>query len=292
MAVTLGALVFTILGAAAMILAAVEYHKLLNYYKREVYAAFRTGYYLNLILLYVFIFGFVIALVDILLRRADIRQLLVSLAFFLSALYILFLIKNQASAAVMLREKTLEAIRAFVNTIDLKDFCTQGHSKQVYDIVNVFCDYLGSYRYVLNREKLLDAAILHDIGKINLSAEILSKREPLSAGEWELIKSHPRRGKEMLDATCFSEISDWILYHHERVDGNGYYGLASEDIPLESKIIAIADTYSALCTDRAYRPRVSHDEAMEVIAREMGKQFDRKLAACFLSIDRAALESL
>jgi HD-GYP domain-containing protein (c-di-GMP phosphodiesterase class II) len=96
----------------------------------------------------------------------------------------------------------------------------------------------------------------------------------------------------MLDKTCFNEISDWVQYHHERVDGNGYYGLVSEDIPLESKIIAIADAYSALCNDRAYRPRLSHEEAIGLISREAGKHFDRRLTECFLRIDREALERL
>jgi HD-GYP domain-containing protein (c-di-GMP phosphodiesterase class II) len=192
----------------------------------------------------------------------------------------------------MLREKALEAIRAFVNTIDMKDYYFKGHSKEVYDIVNLFYDQLIDYHYILNREKLLDAAILHDIGKINISTEVLCKRDKLSQEEWELIKTHPQRGKEMLDETCFAEISEWVLYHHERVDGNGYYRLLSEHIPLESKIIAIADCYAALCSDRVYRPRLSHYEAAALIHQEVGKQFDRKLVECFFRIDTDALERI
>jgi HD-GYP domain-containing protein (c-di-GMP phosphodiesterase class II) len=140
--------------------------------------------------------------------------------------------------------------------------------------------------------KLLDAAMLHDIGKINISAEIFSKQDRLSPEEWEIIKSHPRRGKEMLDETIFREISDWIKYHHERVDGNGYYGMSADTIPLESKIIALADTYSALCSDRAYRKRLNHEDAMEIIRRDTGKYFDRKLAERFVQLDKETLERL
>jgi HD-GYP domain-containing protein (c-di-GMP phosphodiesterase class II) len=176
-----------------------------------------------------------------------------------------------------------------VNAIDLKGSSFKGHSQQVYDIVSLFYEELHDYWHVLNRKKLLDAAILHDIGKINIASDILCKQEALTREEWETLKSHTIRGKEMLDETCFREISDWILYHHERVDGNGYCGLVSQDIPIEAKIIAIADAYSALCSDRSYRARISHEDAISIISREAGKQFDRKLVDCFLRIDKNAL---
>jgi HD-GYP domain-containing protein (c-di-GMP phosphodiesterase class II) len=279
-------------GGVIMALAAFRYHKLLEYYKQEVYHTMRSGHDINRILLYLFIFAFIMAGVDCMLRDTGVFYMMGALAFSLGALYVFFSVRAQASAAVMLREKSLEASRAFVNTIDLKEFHSQGHSKQVYDIVNLFYDELADYQQILNREKLLDAAILHDIGKINISAEVLSKRDRLSPEEWELIKSHPRRGKEMLDETCFAEISEWVLCHHERVDGNGYYGVLSENIPLEAKIISLADAYSALRSSRAYRPGVSHNEAMGIISGEAGKQFDRKLVECFKRLDQGALEKL
>jgi HD-GYP domain-containing protein (c-di-GMP phosphodiesterase class II) len=277
-------------GAGVLILAAFEYHKLLNYYRQEVYESLGKGYYVNLILLYMFIFGFTIASVDILLREVGIFHIFIALAFLLAAVYVLFSVRAQAHAAVLLREKVLEAIRAFVYSIDAKDNSFKNHSKHVYDIVDLFYKELPDYEHVLNREKLLDAAILHDIGKINISAEVLCKQDQLTAEEWELVKSHAKKGKEMLDETCFSEISDWVMYHHERVDGNGYYRLVSEDIPLESKIIAVADVYSALCSDRAWRPRKNHEEAVRVLKEGAGTQFDSKLVACFLRIDPKALE--
>jgi HD-GYP domain-containing protein (c-di-GMP phosphodiesterase class II) len=273
-----------------MILTTLEYHKLLAYYRQEMYEARRAGYTVNLLFFYVFVFGFIIASVDVLLWDIDLRGVFITLAFLLGAVYLYFSVRTQQNATAILREKSLEAIRAFVNTIDLKAFSFAGHSQQVYAITSLFYEELRDYHHVLNREKLLDAAILHDIGKINISVEILGKKEVLSPEEWNILKTHPMQAKKMLDETCFKEISDWILYHHERIDGNGYYGLVSQDIPLEAKIISIADTYSALCNDRAYRPRMSHEEAISVIVRGVGKQFDRKLVDCFLRIDKAALE--
>ncbi|MFP3091325.1 HD domain-containing protein [Treponema sp. TIM-1] len=275
-----------------MIFAAVEYQKLLDYYKQESYRALRSGYRINLVLLYLFIGGFFTALVDSILREPDILYTILAVIFHLGAVYVLFTVRTQAQAALMLREKALEVTRAFVDAIDLKDFCTRAHSKHVYDIVGLFYDQLKEFKHVLNKGKLLDAALFHDIGKINISAEIFRKQEKLTGEEWALIKTHPAVGKEMLDQTCFSEISDWIMYHHERVDGNGYYGRISEEIPLESKIIAIADVYSALCNDRSYRPRLSHDEAVAIITKEAGKQFDPVLVERFLQIDRKILEKL
>jgi HD-GYP domain-containing protein (c-di-GMP phosphodiesterase class II) len=282
--------IILICGGSVMVLTTLEYHKLLAYYRQEVYESRRSGYTFNLLFFYLFIVGFIIGAVDVLLRDVDLRNVIAVLAFLLGAVYLYFSVRTQEHAAVMLREKVLEAIRTFVNTIDLKDCSFTGHSRQVYDVVRLFYEELRDYRHILNREKLLDAAILHDIGKINISADLLRKREDLTQEEWEILKSHTIRGKEMLDETCFRDISDWILYHHERVDGNGYYGLASQDIPVEAKIIAIADTYSALCSDRAYRSRMSHEEALALISRETGKQFDRKLVDCFLRVDKGALE--
>lgn len=286
------AFMMVICGGAVMVLTALEYHKLLVYYRQEAYETRRPAYIFNLLFFYVFIFGYIIAAVDVLLRDVYPRHVFVLLAFMLSSLYLYFSVWTQKQTAVMFRGKILGAVRAFVNTIDLKGFSFKGNSRQVYDVVRLFYEELRDYRHVLNREKLLDTAILHDIGKINISAEILCKQERLTREEWEILKSHTALGKEMLNETCFSDIADWILYHHERVDGNGYYGLASQDIPIEARIIAIADAYTALCNDRSYRARLSHEDAMSVISGGAGKQFDRKLVDCFLNIDKDALERI
>jgi HD-GYP domain-containing protein (c-di-GMP phosphodiesterase class II) len=275
-----------------MIMAAVDYRNLLEYYKQESYKTLRPGYRINLALIYLFIIGFFAGVVDNILREPDLFYGILTVVFLLGALFVLLAVRNQTQAALMLREKALEATLAFVNAIDAKDFCTKAHSKHVYDIVNLFYEQLNDFQPVLNKMKLLDAAILHDIGKINISAEIFRKQGQLTHEEWALIKAHPKIGKQMLDQTCFSEISDWVQYHHERVDGNGYYGLLSEEIPLESKIISIADVYSALCNDRSYRPRLSQNEAMAIITKEAGKQFDPVLVERFLQIDRKVLEGL
>lgn len=103
---------------------------------------------------------------------------------------------------------------------------------------------------------------------------------------------HPKEGKKLLEGTLFDDLGDWILYHHERMDGKGYYGLSADDIPLESRIIAVADTFSALRTYRAYRPAKSIDEAVDIIRNAAGTQLDAGIVETFLSLGKDALENL
>jgi HD-GYP domain-containing protein (c-di-GMP phosphodiesterase class II) len=291
-AINILAFIIIVLGGITTVLAAVKYHKLLNFYRQEAYQSLRISYSINQVILYLLIAISAIGAVDVLLINLDGFFIIMTVIFLLTTIYVYFTVQNQIAAAHMLRDKTLEAIRAFVNTIDLKDYADTGHSKHVYDIVNLFYDQLEDYHLMLNKAKLLDAAILHDIGKINMDAELFNKRQKLEPEEWELIKTHPVRGKEMLDQTFFREISDWVKFHHERVDGNGYYHVESKDIPLEAKIIAIADTYSALTKARAYRPALSYEEAMEIIKKDSGRQFDSQLVERFLRITKEDLQSV
>jgi HD-GYP domain-containing protein (c-di-GMP phosphodiesterase class II) len=287
---SLVAFIIMAVGGILMIFTSIKYHKLLNYYKQESYQALHASWVISVIFFYLFILGYILSILYVLLNEVTYFFTITAVIFLIVTVSISLSVKNQATQAVSMRNKTLEAIRAFVDTIDLKDFPAPGHSRQVHNIISIFYDYLINYKQVLNKARLLDAAILHDIGKINIPAELYNKQGQLTDEEWSLVKTHPRVGKEMLDNTFFKEISEWVEFHHERVDGNGYYGIASENIPLESKIISIADSYSALCSDRPYRPKMSHEEAAEIIRRSAGKQFDRQLVDCFVQIDKDVLE--
>lgn len=119
----------------------------------------------------------------------------------------------------------------------------------------------------------------------------MNKSTTLTKEEWEVVKSHPMNGKKMLEGTCFEEIGDWVMYHHERIDGLGYHGLVGNDIPLESRIIAIADTFSAFATDRAYRERLDFETIAEIMGDNAGSQLDPELTGIFLSIPKDEVES-
>lgn len=128
-------------------------------------------------------------------------------------------------------------------------------------------------------------ALLHDLGKIVISDAILQKPGPLTKEEYSEVKRHPEAGARLLIAggPSFEVAIPYALYHHERYDGRGYpYGLVGEDIPSQGRILAVADAFEAMISDRAYRKRMEPELALEIITRSAGSQFDPKVVAAFL----------
>lgn len=136
------------------------------------------------------------------------------------------------------------------------------------------------------KRKLLLLSQYHDIGKVRIPKRILLKKAPLTVKEWEVIKSHPEIGFKIAKSIPkLKDIAELILYHHERWDGKGYpHGLKGEEIPLESRIIAILDAYNAMTTNRPYRKAITHKEAISELERHSGTQFDPELVKVFISI--------
>ncbi|MDL2236528.1 HD domain-containing protein [Christensenellaceae bacterium OttesenSCG-928-K19] len=289
-------LVIMLVGMTLMAVTAYRYYSLIKYNNQETYAVKqerRITQKVSLVLMFVFIGGFCVGIFDILTRQVEPIYFFVVIIFFLGASFIFSAVSAQGEMAVALRGKTMETMKTFVNAIDLKDAYTKGHSAHVYQIVRLFYEYFDEKRKDrINEPKLLDAALLHDIGKISIKDETLNKPGRLSEEDWANIRQHPLNGKKMLDDTTFAEISDWVLYHHERIDGQGYYGMRAEEIPEESRIITIADTYSALCTDRVYRKKQTHRQAVEIMKEAMGTQLDTELMQIFLRIPEQELETL
>jgi len=180
--------------------------------------------------------------------------------------------------------KDLSIIYALAATVDAGDHYTCSHSKKVSEYAVALAEALNLEPLEIN--KLGTCALLHDIGKIGISDEILNKQYELNAEEWKAIKAHPQLG-----ATIVSHVGNLapyilgILHHHERYDGSGYpRGLKGEEIPLEARILAIADAFAAMTSERPFSNALSYEEALEEIKRGAGKQFDPKLAEVFLSI--------
>lgn len=173
------------------------------------------------------------------------------------------------------------------NAIDAKDHCTCQHS----DEVAVIAQAIGVRLKLSQRENRLlhIAGHLHDIGKIGIPDCILKKEGPLTDVEYAEIQKHPELGAEIvapvMGAVGNGEIVRVILHHHERFDGKGYpYGLIGHSIPLGSRIIAVADSLSAMLQDRPYRKALSYEQAVEEIARNANTQFDPDIVQPFIEI--------
>jgi len=177
-----------------------------------------------------------------------------------------------------------ETIKGFALAIEAKDRYTIGHSERVAKIALELCRGLNLSEEETKR--IFQAALLHDIGKIGIRYEELNKPEKLTPREYEMFKLHPVIGKKILQPITFlQDILPDIYHHHEQYDGSGYPdGLRGEEIPLGARILAIADTYDAMTSDRPYRPALSHEIAIEELKRCAGTQFDPKLVDVFVKI--------
>ncbi|HEY9069984.1 MAG TPA: HD domain-containing phosphohydrolase, partial [Candidatus Ozemobacteraceae bacterium] len=188
----------------------------------------------------------------------------------------------------------LSAVRALANSLDAKDAYTRGHSERVA----AFSVEIGR-RMRLEPETLKNlqiGALLHDIGKIGISENIINKPSRLTMDEFELIKTHPVRGANIIEPASFlKEKVPLIKHHHERFDGKGYPdGLSGENIPLLARIVCVADSWDAMTSKRAYRSVVPREQAVQELLRCAGTQFDPKIVAAFMEVlqDEKTVESI
>jgi putative nucleotidyltransferase with HDIG domain len=180
----------------------------------------------------------------------------------------------------------LQTIVAMAQAVDAKDPYTHDHSRNVTAYTLAIADGMGiSGR---ERELLWSAALLHDIGKIGVPESILNKPGRLSDEEFRIIKSHPEKGCQILKpVTAFQGILGIVRHHHERFDGKGYPdGLKEKAIPLQARILTVADAYDAMSSDRVYRKSPGPDYAIDQLVQCSGTQFDPEIAELFLRILR------
>jgi diguanylate cyclase (GGDEF)-like protein len=175
----------------------------------------------------------------------------------------------------------LATIVGLAEALDIREAGSPSHAQTVGDYARMTAEELGLEVERCERVRL--AGLLHDVGWIGIPDEIQSKPGPLSADEWKEVRTHPELAARLLARPELADLRGWIAAHHERPDGQGYpRGISGDEIPLEARILAVADAFEAMTNERAYRPALSDDEAHAELRRGSGTQFDAQVADAFL----------
>jgi diguanylate cyclase (GGDEF)-like protein/putative nucleotidyltransferase with HDIG domain len=198
-------------------------------------------------------------------------------------------LNNEEIRGTYAKRNGLSAVYALVSTVEARDPYIYGHSRKVNTYAVALAEAIG-----LPPEEVANvstAALLHDIGKIGIPDKVLNKKSKLNEEDWKAIRAHPKLGASIISniphlAPCINS----ILHHHERWDGSGYpEGLKGEDIPIEARIIAIADSFEAMTSARPYRPALPLEEIVKELKQSAGHQFDPRLVEVFIGIIQAGL---
>ena len=219
---------------------------------------------------------------DKLRERLNLFVLLNIYSLLVIAIYVLDSIRNKEKIKFKM-QLVEETITILIGVLEAHDKYTVGHSKRVA-LLSV--EIAKEYNFDDDEEEVYLSAILHDIGKLFVSKRILEKKEKLSNIEYKLIKNHPENGYNLLiKSKKFKQIAHNVLHHHERWDGEGYpNALVGKEIPIVSRIIAIADAYDAMTTDRVYRGKMTCQAAIAEIIENSNLQFDPNIVESFILV--------
>src|SRR3954463_1475094 len=183
------------------------------------------------------------------------------------------------------RRETLQALETFANIVDERDPSTYQHSIRVARSVDRLARSLGLPFSDIDR--LRWAARLHDLGKVAVDASVLRKEGQLDGAAWAAMRRHPRLSARLMQRFEFAAgQARAVEFHHERYDGQGYYGIEGSALPLASHFLIVADSFDAMTTDRPFRPALSREEALAEIERNSGTQFHPTVARAFVALER------
>jgi diguanylate cyclase (GGDEF)-like protein/putative nucleotidyltransferase with HDIG domain len=178
----------------------------------------------------------------------------------------------------------ISSIKTLISVINAKDRYTYAHTERVVIYCELMANHLGLPE--CDKKTLRYGAYLHDIGKIEISKDILSKKAKLTEEEWNVLKTHPENGVEIVKTVdALKEVCPLILYHHERYNGMGYpHGLKGMDIPYLARILSVADSFDAMTSNRAYCQRRNYDEAIDELRKCSSTQFDPTIVQEFIKM--------
>ena len=247
----------------------------------------RAWEYVSLLLLIFFLIGYILVT---LIGKPDI---IIAGILFGGSIFVAIVLTLIFRLISTVKENSLNIAETLISVVDARDPNLRGHSRYVQNVTMAIYDHLPSEnKNGINRVSLEFAALMHDVGKLGIPENILNKPGALDDDEWKIMRNHPRLSREILDPLqSLREILPWIEYHHERVDGRGYYSVKPEDIPYPAKIIAVADTYSAITMRRSYKPPRTYEEAVSIMKEAAGTQLDASLVKIFLKIPKERLLS-
>lgn len=190
-----------------------------------------------------------------------------------------------------LQHAIFQSLLGLANALEAKDSYTRGHSERVAALARRVAVAAGLPRAAA--DTIAQAGLLHDLGKIAIPESVLRKSGSLTAEEWATMRQHPLVGAQIVaPLEFFADGAVIVRHHHERCDGSGYPdGLQGELIPVGARIVAVADVYDALTSDRPYRPRLSRGDAVRRLEEEAGRTLDARLAALCIRVTDAPPES-
>jgi diguanylate cyclase (GGDEF)-like protein/putative nucleotidyltransferase with HDIG domain len=180
-------------------------------------------------------------------------------------------------------ERYVSVVIDLAEAVDLRFSGSARHSETVGRYAEMMARELGLSEQRVGRVRL--AGLLHDIGKVGVPDAILNKPGALTAEERAVILRHPELGAALLEHPSLGDVQAWVAAHHERPDGTGYpHGLSGDALPLEARIVAVADAYEAMTSDRSYRDAIGHGRARDELLRHAGTQFDAEVVTAFLAV--------
>ena len=242
---------------------------------------------ISLILLIFFLVGYITVALT---KSAD---LMLAGILFGGSIFVAIILTLIFRLVTTVKENCLNIAETLISVVDARDPNLRGHSQYVQNVTMLLYQYLPAHMRVgINPLSLKFAALMHDIGKLGIPEEILNKPAPLTDDEWKIMRNHPRIGTQILEPlNSFREILPWIEYHHERLDGNGYYKIPPEELNTATRMIALADTYCAITMRRSYKNPRTYEDAVSVFKKVSGTQLDPVLIDIFLTIPKEALRA-